>query len=139
MLDQDPTSSHESWLVACSVAASASGDRLSLRNTTLLPELPGMGPLLAMIFSPVLEMRANQERTKYTGFVAGLGFRHRDWGRHKRSGVGQEPDVVAYYSEHDMEVILDVEVSKEDIGIINDIRQTISKALSEQHFGSGQR
>lgn len=43
------------------------------RNTTLFPEIRGLPYLVAMIFTPVLELRCDKNRMRFTGAICGLG------------------------------------------------------------------
>ena len=50
-----------------------SGNALMLRATTAMPNQYGLGALLTMAFAPVVEMRCDKKRKRYTGFLSGLG------------------------------------------------------------------
>jgi len=86
LLDRFPLDDHDQWMVAAHVGMSQSGDTLLLRNTTFLPNQHGLGSLLAMVFAPRVEMRADARRERYIGCLIGLGVRDRDWGKAARQG-----------------------------------------------------
>lgn len=47
-------------------------NRISLRETTIMPSLLGMIETLTLLFAPAIEFAYN-ERSQCTGFLAGLG------------------------------------------------------------------
>lgn len=68
-----------------------------LRNTTMLPNIPGLPALLTLIFTPRAEYRTNERRTRLTGALCGLGF---------------DPETNrSFYPEHDMEIAFDTEIT----------------------------
>ncbi len=87
LLERFPDDDHDQWLVAAHVGMSQSGNALLLRNTTFLPNQHGLGALLTMVFAPCVEMRTDHQRMAYTGCLAGLGHRDKDWGRRARTGA----------------------------------------------------
>jgi len=56
LIDKSATERHDVWLVAAHVGTNSAGDSLVLRSTTLMPDKMGLGALLAMAFSPTVEM-----------------------------------------------------------------------------------
>ena len=56
---------------------------------------------------------------RYTGLLAGLGWRETDWGLSARQGSGREEvGRCSYSSQHDIEVKFDVRVDDEDLATI---------------------
>ncbi|KAH9375608.1 hypothetical protein HPB48_017204 [Haemaphysalis longicornis] len=115
LLNGEPQNPHPRLLVACHVSQSASSDHVTLRNTTLMPSLPGMHCLMPLIFAPYVELRTNPDRTEYTGALCGLGFE-------SGSNLGLYPD-------HDMEVAFDVAFDDTDIHMVNLVRMMINAVL----------
>lgn len=101
LLDDDHDQSSERLLVA-QIVSQDSQNGLILRNTTLLPNIPGLVALLALSFAPRMELRCNSRRTYYTGALCGLGSID------NRSGQAVFPD-------HDIEIKFDVEITIDDI------------------------
>ena len=68
----------------------------------------------------------NLQLKRYTGALAGLGWREADWGLRTRqgasaSGLGGETEAVekcSYSSQHDIEVKFDVLVDDQDLDTI---------------------
>lgn len=89
-------------LVAQSVSRLSDSNQLYLRNTTLLPNMPGLTALLALIFAPCIELRCSPLETYYTGALCGLGPMDSCTSR----GI---------FPEHDMEISFDVEISSDDL------------------------
>lgn len=74
---------------------------LLVRDTTLMPPVPGLTGILAMLFCPTLEFRTDPARSQYTGCV---------------SGLGTDPNTgYSVYPDHDMEVVFETLFSQGDI------------------------
>ncbi|KAL0969051.1 hypothetical protein UPYG_G00222040 [Umbra pygmaea] len=116
-LNESPQDSHQRMLVAGSVSVSANGGCIQLKETTLMPPLPGLPALITMLFSPFMELRTNKERTSYTGALCGLG-----WNVHSQEAV---------LSEHDIELAFDVKFDVDDITEINALRGAINRLVCE--------
>ncbi|XP_036006659.1 ATP-dependent RNA helicase TDRD9 isoform X1 [Fundulus heteroclitus] len=114
-LNENPHFKHRRMLVAGSVAISASGVQILLDNTSILPDIPGLPALVMMLFTPVMELRTNEERSYYTGALFGLGF----------NGRTQE----AILPENDIELQFDVKMDATDIIEINALRMAINSLL----------
>ena len=130
LLDRCPNDKWDQWLVAADVNMNASASSLLLRATNFMPNSPGMGALLAMIFAPRVEMRTDTHYKKYTGCLMGLGDRKKAWDKW--------PDVEErrpYFAEHDIELKFDVEIDEEDLALVNQARYAISKALTRDVHG----
>ncbi|XP_029973303.1 ATP-dependent RNA helicase TDRD9 [Salarias fasciatus] len=121
-LNENPHYKHQRMLVAGDVSVSPSGSNILLRDTTLMPHIPGLPALIAMLFSPVMELRTDPERTLYTGVLCGLG-----WG-----GKTQE----AVLPEHDLELTFDVKFDVEDITEINALRMAMNGLVCEGPRGT---
>jgi hypothetical protein len=89
-----------------------------------MPAIPGLLSLLTMVFAPHVEFRLDEERTKYTGCVTGLG--------------SDPKEGFSVYPDHDMEILFDVSIDNEDLDLINSIRMTSNMLLRENccHFES---
>uniref|UniRef100_A0A3Q2P5S3 ATP-dependent RNA helicase TDRD9 n=1 Tax=Fundulus heteroclitus TaxID=8078 RepID=A0A3Q2P5S3_FUNHE len=109
-LNENPHFKHRRMLVAGSVAIS-----ILLDNTSILPDIPGLPALVMMLFTPVMELRTNEERSYYTGALFGLGF----------NGRTQE----AVLPENDIELQFDVKMDATDIIEINALRMAINSLL----------
>ncbi|XP_017954934.1 probable ATP-dependent RNA helicase spindle-E [Drosophila navojoa] len=109
LLDSDPQDRHDQMVVAASVTESS--DNLTARGTTLMPNIHGFGALMAMLFCPTMQIKCNEDRTRYISILAGLGY---------------NPDTMQpHFEEHDMVINLDVTIVKDDIRIINQMRYNI--------------
>lgn len=70
-----------------------------------MPAVPGLTSIMTMLFCPTLEFRIDEEETKYTGCLTGLGT---------------DPSTgYSVYPDHDMEIIFETEVSKEDVAEVS--------------------
>merc|ERR1719414_219212 len=146
LIDKSPKDRHDSWLVAGHVGTNPAGTALVLRSTTVMPNIKGLGALLAMTFSPKVEMRYDSKIQKYTGCLLGLGCRKKhessqsqltsssrtpeddeDW----NYSLNDSDKYVPYQPEHDMELQFDVNVDNDDINLINQLRYRISILLLE--------
>ena len=132
LLDQNPSDTEERWLVAGMVGISSNGEAQYVRNTFWLPDKPGIGALLTMLFAPQVELRHSKDQDKLTGFIAGLGPQV------KETGMGQveKKRTSGYFSEHDMEIKFNVEVDQQDIDLVNNIRHWLNKMLLKTKQGA---
>lgn len=119
LLDSNPQDTHEKLLVAGYV--NESGNRLILRQTSLMPNIPGFGALMALIFCPTAELKKDEKNTRVVTILSGLGY-------DKATGE-------SLYPEHDMSLALDVVISEDDITNINALRYTMDSIL---HTGEDQ-
>ncbi|XP_039224874.1 ATP-dependent RNA helicase TDRD9 isoform X2 [Crotalus tigris] len=121
-----PENPFQQILVAASISVNATGSTMMLRETSLMPHIPGLPALLSMLFAPVIELRVDESRKRYTGVLCGLG-----WNQSVGSPVLQD---------HDMELTFDVQIDADDITQINILRTCINKLASDDsnsllHFG----
>lgn len=74
---------------------------LTARETSIMPNIPGFGPLMALIFSPYCELFRDRYKSRYVAILCGLG-------EHPKN---KQP----MYSEHDAVFNLDTEIDVDDI------------------------
>ncbi|CAL7951071.1 unnamed protein product [Xylocopa violacea] len=122
LLDTDPDDSSR-FLVAGSISQNVYGNHLTLYNTTVMPRIPGLIALTALIFTPRMELRRNSFGNYYTGALCGLGFDPVT----KRS----------IFPEHDMEVLFDVEITIDDLQYINRLRHWMNIGMQINHHSEG--
>lgn len=99
-LDTCPNEPKGIFLVAQTVVRSSNKHHLTLRNTTLLPNIPGLETLIILIFTPYIELRRDPLGTYYMGAFCGLGCNSK--GR-------------SLFPEHDLRVLFDYEITIEDL------------------------
>ena len=104
ILDCEPQDLSEKYLVAAAVTISGPRNKLTARQTTLMPNIRGFGPLMALIFCPVMELKRDSAKSRYVSMKTGLGL-----DSSKRRPL---------FEDHDMTFNLDVEITKEDIEIV---------------------
>ncbi|XP_007247621.3 ATP-dependent RNA helicase TDRD9 [Astyanax mexicanus] len=117
LVNDHPQDSHERMLVAAFVSLSSSGSRILLKETTLMPHIHGLPALITMLFTPIMELRTDKERTCFTGALCGLGAKS-----------SSEEGVLL---EHDIELAFDVKFDVEDITEINALRGVMNKLTCE--------
>ncbi|XP_021099398.1 putative ATP-dependent RNA helicase TDRD9 isoform X3 [Heterocephalus glaber] len=122
IISDTPAELHQRMLVAASLLVNATGSTMLLRETSLMPPIPGLPALLSMLFAPVIELRLDQEGKCYTGVLCGLGW----------NPVTAAPIL----PEHDMELAFDVQLGVEDITEINILRAAINKLVCDGPNGS---
>ncbi|KAL1461994.1 hypothetical protein WDU94_013849, partial [Cyamophila willieti] len=120
LLDTDPQSSHQRLLVSAFATANANSEFLKVRETTLMPNIPGLPALLSLLFAPQVELRANKDCTKVIGALCGLGYR-----------MSEEGKFEALYPENDMEILFDIQVKNQFLTKVNALRLYTDKAMSE--------
>ncbi|KAM6461278.1 ATP-dependent RNA helicase TDRD9 isoform 1-T1 [Liasis olivaceus] len=121
-----PEDAFQQILVAASISVNATGSTMMLRETSLMPHIPGLPALLSMLFAPVIDLRVDKSRKRYIGVLCGLG-----WNQALGTPVLQD---------HDMELTFDVQIDADDITQINILRTCINKLVSDGpngllHFG----
>lgn len=96
----------EKYMVAATVSQS-DGNRSMLvaRETTLMPNIQGFGPLMALLFCPTMEVRRDKTRARNVSIITGLGY---DTNRK-----------IPLYEEHDSVFQLDVELNDDDFTMVN--------------------
>lgn len=99
ILDNDPHQKSERYIVAASVGDAAKMNELSVRATTLMPNIRGFGAMMALIFCHTMEMKRDDEKTKFVALRTGLGYEN------------DRP----IFEEHDIIFNLDTEITLDDI------------------------
>ncbi|XP_070698843.1 ATP-dependent RNA helicase TDRD9 [Pempheris klunzingeri] len=121
-LNENAHYKHQRMLVAGTVSVNSTGTRILLRDTSIMPEIPGLPALVTMLFTPIMELRTNEERTCYTGALCGLG-----WNDQTQESI---------LPEHDIELAFDVKFDVEDITEINALRVAINRLACEGPGGT---
>uniref|UniRef100_A0A8C5L9R0 RNA helicase n=1 Tax=Jaculus jaculus TaxID=51337 RepID=A0A8C5L9R0_JACJA len=122
VISDTPAEQHQRMLVAASVSVNETGSTMLLRETSLMPHIPGLPALLSMLFTPVMELRVDQDGKSYTGVLCGLG-----WNSSTEAPI---------LPEHDIELAFDVQFNMEDIVEINILRAAINKLVCDGPNGS---
>ncbi|NXT83202.1 TDRD9 helicase, partial [Zapornia atra] len=119
-----PEDSFQQFLVAATLSANATGSTVILKETSLMPPVPGLFALLSMLFAPAVELRVDESQKCFTGVLCGLGW--------------SQTDGAPLFPENDMELAFDVHFGVEDITEINILRIAINQLLCECTERSGQ-
>ncbi|XP_024881592.1 probable ATP-dependent RNA helicase spindle-E [Temnothorax curvispinosus] len=120
LLDTCPDSPKGLFLVAQNISRDSKNmSHLILRNTTLLPTTPGLASLVTLIFTPYMELRRSPMGTYYTGALCGLGYNR----------ITEQ----SLFPDHDLEIIFDVEITMNDLRMINKLRHWMNVAM---HFNN---
>lgn len=105
LLENVPQDSIEKYVVGATVNRSdGRSSQLILRETTLLPNIRGFGPLMAMLFCPTMQLRRDKHKNRYVSVLTGLGYDNE-----KKRPLCEERDTV---------LNLDVVITVEDIEIV---------------------
>nr|XP_020446743.1 putative ATP-dependent RNA helicase TDRD9 isoform X2 [Monopterus albus] len=121
-LNENPHSKHQRMLVAGTISVNVTGTRILLRDTSIMPDIPGLPALLTMLFTPVMELRTNEERTCFTGALCGLG-----WDSQTQESI---------LPDNDIELGFDFRFDVKDITEINALRQAINCLVCEGPSGT---
>lgn len=124
LLDTDPQDPHERLVVAAFVGLQASGHGLTLRHTTIMPNIHGFPALMALLFSRSTEAKPTEIGTHYAEILCGLGKTTL-----RRSGMHADSER-SMYSAHDLLLTLDTELAQEDIDSINRLRYWMNQSIS---------
>lgn len=114
LLDTDPQQTYERLLVSADVGQNETSSKLTLRHTTLMPNIPALPAIIALLFCPVAELRRDVQCTRYVSSLCGLG-----------STDSGSP----YFPEHDLLLNIDADFNVDDIGLINHIRHLMDYML----------
>uniref|UniRef100_A0A3B3XJN6 RNA helicase n=1 Tax=Poecilia mexicana TaxID=48701 RepID=A0A3B3XJN6_9TELE len=125
ILNENPHFKHQRMMVAGIVAINTSGTHILLKDTSILPDIPGLPGLVMMLFTPAMELRF---RSYYTGALCGLGF----------NSLTKEPIL----PENDIELAFDVKFDVMDIievtTLVLDLQVDPSLRMDIAERGSGQ-
>ncbi|XP_058062573.1 probable ATP-dependent RNA helicase spindle-E [Anopheles bellator] len=122
LLESNPQDVHQKLLVSAGINEAKQSQRLTINQTTMMPNIPGMPALMALIFAPNCYLKKDVDETRVVGLVAGLGC---------DTHTGE-----SLYPEHDISLPVDVVVTEEDIGDINALRYTMDSIL---HLGRNEK
>ncbi|XP_019725760.1 ATP-dependent RNA helicase TDRD9 isoform X2 [Hippocampus comes] len=120
-VNENPHYKHQRMLVAGSVFINSSGNILP-KDTSLMPDIPGLPAIVTMLFTPIMELRTNVDKTRYIGALCGLG-----WNSETQKGV---------LPDHDIELAFDVKFDFEDITEINALRVAMNHLACEGPSGT---
>ncbi|XP_053138500.1 ATP-dependent RNA helicase TDRD9 isoform X1 [Hemicordylus capensis] len=116
-----PEDLFQQMLIAASVSINTTGSTMLLRETSLMPHIPGLPALLSMLFAPVIDLRVDESRRRYIGVLCGLGCN-----RTLRTPI---------FPDHDMELAFDVQIDVDDLTQINILRTAINKLVCDGSNG----
>ncbi|XP_077122732.1 ATP-dependent RNA helicase TDRD9 isoform X1 [Ranitomeya variabilis] len=121
VVNDSPEATHQRMFISASLSVNSSGSMLMLRETSLLPSIPGLPALVSMLFAPVIELRVHKNKREYTGVLCGLGWHYRN---------------LAVWPEHDIELAFDVCIKVDDLVKINQIRSSVNKIVGQSFEGT---
>lgn len=124
LLDTDPQDPHERLVVASYVGLHASNHSLTLRHTTLMPNIHGFPALMALLFCRSMELKPTELGTHYAELLCGLGKTTL-----RRSGMHAESER-SIFPSHDLLLTLDTEVTFDDIESINVLRYWMNQSIN---------
>lgn len=101
ILKDQPQDPHQRFLVAAKIGINATGSTVVARDTTLMPNIHGLMPLVSLVFAPFAEMRVDRDKRQYTGALVGLGY---------------DPTTnEALLPDYDSELVFEVDFTERDI------------------------
>ena len=123
VLEPDITFSKDRMIVAptCSV----NNGIISAINTSMMPYIRGIAPMMQLLFAPCVELRFNEQLGCYTGALSGIGA---------LSIPSSDSSSCAYYSydpDYDIELEFDAFITMDDLIKIQSIRYILSYILSD--------
>ena len=102
-LDDDPYNECSRLMVAGEVTLNSNGDTMILRKTSVMPKLPGLTSICCLLFSPQVEFRTDEKKTRFIGALCGLGY------------DSQGP----IYTDNDIETAFDVNIDMHDVVMVS--------------------
>lgn len=115
LLDSEPQEYHTRLLVAGYVSQTVTGDRLKLRQTAIMPTIPGLPMLLTLLFCPTMSPKLTEDGRRVASILCGLGY---DQYTNK-----------SFYPAHDLSLNLDTELNEEEINRINRVRFSMNQGV----------
>lgn len=103
LLDTDPQQPTERLIVATSISTSSQNQELTLRNSTIMPNIEGFASIMSILFGPIVEIHRDETKTRYTNALCGLGY--------ENVGDCCRP----YFSSHDLSINFDVTLNDKDM------------------------
>ncbi|KAI8787906.1 ATP-dependent RNA helicase TDRD9 [Biomphalaria glabrata] len=116
-IDENPQEKFSRLLVSSSTGLNPAGNSLIARQTTLLPQIPGLASFITLVFTPYAEFRTDPKCQRYIGAVCGLGY---------------DDENLSVLPDHDIELTFETEFTTEDIVMINEVRMAINIALGTE-------
>lgn len=100
LLENEPNDMSEKYLVAVTSNQHDENSVITVRQTTLMPNIRLFGPLMAAIFAPRMKLERNKSKTHYIKMITGLGL---------------DEDNVCLSPDSNMKFDLDVELKNYDL------------------------
>lgn len=100
LLENEPNDMSEKYLVAVTSNQHDENSVITVRQTTLMPNIRLFGPLMAAIFAPRMKLERNKSKTHYIKMITGLGL---------------DENNVCLSSDSNMKFDLDVELKNCDL------------------------
>ncbi|XP_066947953.1 ATP-dependent RNA helicase TDRD9 isoform X1 [Macrobrachium rosenbergii] len=116
-LDLEPQNKYDRFVIASFVTLNPSEVDVTLRNTTLMPSIPGLMAVCLLLFCPTAELRVSKDGTHYTGALIGVGADSQTRG--------------SLYPEEDIEIAFDVDFTEDDLLMINQVRFLMNIMIDE--------
>lgn len=117
LLENEPNDMSEKYLVAVSPHQNNENAALTIRHTTLMPNIRLFGPLMAAIFAPRMKLERTKCKTQYIKMMTGLGC---------------DDNNVCLSSQTNMKFDLDVELKNSDLETVSD--SDYSKDIRYKYF-----
>lgn len=111
----DPNNFYGRLLVSAHM--SSSHRETILHQTSLMPNVPGMAEILAMMLAPAISFTRDETNTRFTSL---------------RFGLGAHPNGQPLFAEHDCVLPVNVLIDVEDFDLINELRFSLSYLLMTQ-------
>ncbi|CAH0550541.1 unnamed protein product [Brassicogethes aeneus] len=115
LLDSQASDSHSIMLVAGSVIQGQTGNNIKLRQTTLMPNIPGLPAVMAMLFCPTMEPKLIDDASRVASLLCGMGCHE----------VTEKP----VHPSHDMTIVLDTILKADEIDEINNLRHLMNNCV----------
>lgn len=123
ILKDQPQDPHQRFLVAAKIGINATGSTVVARDTTLMPNIHGLMPLVSLVFAPFAEMRVDRDKRQYTGALVGLGY---------------DPTTnEALLPDYDSELVFEVDFTERDIVDINLVRRAVNEMFESEEAIAG--
>lgn len=115
LLDHEPEERYSRLLVSSSIGQSVTGEHLTLRQTCMMPNVPGFPMMMLLLFCHQMEPKLTDDGTRVAAIHCGLGS----------LDYSNKP----CYPLHDIVLTLDTELTAYEIHMANKIRFLMNNSI----------
>ncbi|XP_012935222.1 ATP-dependent RNA helicase TDRD9 [Aplysia californica] len=121
-IDDQPENKFSRLMVSGSIALNPAGNSMIARDTTIMPQIPGLPALVTLMFAPYVEYRTDPKCERYIGALCGLGY---------------DEENQSILPDHDIDLVFETTFDNEDIVLINHVRMAVNASVGSNDTMAG--